>query len=95
MGYQIATAIGAAAPSGISTVWNPTFVPGAAARIDALPPGVLAEARASIESTRKTLLSWPESLPRGRAAARGGDGAQPNVDRDLLEKMYRDLGLLP
>ncbi len=54
---------------------------------EALPPGVLVEARASIEDTRRMLRSWP--------GATGKDDAQHDVDRELLEKMYRDLGLLP
>jgi hypothetical protein len=60
-----------------------------------LPPAVVAEAHASIERTRKMLQSWPGARTSGNADATGEDGAQPNIDPALLERMYSELGLHP
>jgi hypothetical protein len=52
------------------------------------PPSLLTQARASIERTRRVLgpsASWP-------AEDANGD-PQPDVDPEVLERMYRDLNL--
>ena len=61
-----------------------------------LPQAVVAEAHASIERTRKVLQSWPAVRTSGKTdAMTAEDGAQPNIDPALLDRMYSDLGLHP
>ena len=61
-----------------------------------LPQAVVAEAHASIERTRKMLQSWPAVRASGKTdAMTAEDGAQPNIDPALLERMYSHLGLHP
>src|SRR5215207_8350771 len=61
-----------------------------------LPQVLVAEAHASIERTRKILQSWSGAGTSGAPAAMTAeDGAQPNVDPALLDRMYSDLGLHP
>jgi len=61
-----------------------------------LPQAVVAEAHASIERTRKMLQSWPAVRASGKTdAMTAQDGAQPNIDPALLERMYSHLGLHP
>ena len=60
-----------------------------------LPQGMVAEAHASIERTRKMLQSWPGGRTSGKSDPTGEDAAQPNIDHALLERMYSDLSLHP
>jgi len=60
-----------------------------------LPQGLVAEAHASIERTRKMHQSWPGATTSGTTVSTAKDAAQPNIDHALLERMYRDLGLHP
>jgi hypothetical protein len=61
-----------------------------------LPQAVVAEAHASIERTRKMLQSWPAVRASGKTdAMTAEDGAQPNIDPALLERMYSHFGLHP
>jgi hypothetical protein len=60
---------------------------------DPLPQMLVEEARASIERTRRMLQSWPGSATRTGREANGKNAVQPDIDDDLLQRMYRDLGL--
>ena len=60
-----------------------------------LPQVLVAEARATIERTRKMLQSWPGGRTGGKPDTIGGDAAQPHVDHALLDRMYGELGLHP
>ena len=62
---------------------------------EGLPQVLVAQAHASIERTRKMLQSWPAVRTSGKTDATGEDGAQPNIDPALLDRMYSDLGLHP
>ena len=60
-----------------------------------MPLPLLVKARASIERAR-TILQHCGKFASGAATQEGGDGApQPDVDRDVLERMYRTLGAGP
>ena len=57
-----------------------------------MPLPVLVKTRASIERARSVLRNCAKSTS-GTTTQEDGDGApQPDVDRDVLERMYRTLG---
>jgi hypothetical protein len=62
---------------------------------DGLPPGLVAEAHASIERTKKMLHSWQGARIGGTPVSTTKGAAQPNIDPGLLERMYSELGLHP
>ena len=57
----------------------------------AFPPATRTWARAGVESARRVLrtLSWSE--PTANLADDGEDDPQPEIDREKLDRMYRDL----
>jgi hypothetical protein len=60
---------------------------------DDLPSVLLVQARASIEKTSRMLQPCPRMAVSAGPEENGEGDLQPDVDRDLLEKMYRDLNL--
>ena len=57
-------------------------------RADDVPSPLLSEMRAILEKARRVL----EACTSKRAAAAGGVDPQPDVDQEILERMYRALG---
>jgi hypothetical protein len=57
----------------------------------AVPPPLRTQARASIEKAR-SLLQKCEEVERPAPEEEDEGDPQPDVDSDLLERMYRDLG---
>jgi hypothetical protein len=54
-------------------------------------PGVVDQARAGIQKARAILRQWPEPEQNLRGSRDGGDDPQPDVDGDILERMYQAL----
>jgi hypothetical protein len=54
-----------------------------------VPSSVLVQALATLEKARCVLKNCPRTES---AAEDDGEDPQPDVDRDALERMYRDLG---
>jgi len=62
-----------------------------AADTGAWPPVLLARTSATIANARRLLASW-ERLPPAAAPQEDDEGdPQPEIDRELLERLYRDL----
>jgi hypothetical protein len=58
-------------------------------RADDVPPAILTEMRVILENARRVL----EACTRRAKPAVDGDGdPQPDIDREILERMYRALG---
>jgi hypothetical protein len=57
-------------------------------RADDVPSPLLSEIRAILEKARRVL----EACTSKRATAAGDDDPQPDVDQEILERMYRALG---
>jgi hypothetical protein len=53
--------------------------------------GVVDQARAGIQKARAILRQWPEPEQDVRGSRDGGVDPQPDVDGDMLERMYRAL----
>jgi hypothetical protein len=53
--------------------------------------GVVDQSRAGIEKVRAILRQWPEPEQNVRGSRDGGDDPQPDVDGDMLERMYQAL----
>jgi hypothetical protein len=63
---------------------------------EGVPQVLVAEAHAGIERARTMLQSWPAVRTSVKTdAMTAEDGAQPNIDPALLDRMYSDLGLHP
>jgi hypothetical protein len=58
-----------------------------------LPSALLVQARASIEKTSWILQPCTRFAVTAGPEENGEDDPQPDVDRELLERMYRDLDL--
>jgi len=58
-----------------------------------LPSALLVQARASIEKTSRILQPCTRFAVSAGPEESGEDDLQPDVDHELLEKMYRDLEL--
>jgi hypothetical protein len=57
-----------------------------------VPPPLQTQARASIEKARSLLQKCEEVADRPTPEDEDDGDPQPDVDSDLLERMYRDLG---
>jgi hypothetical protein len=57
-------------------------------RADDVPPPILSEMRAILENARRVLEACTQ---RAKPAAGDGD-PQPDIDQEILERMYRALG---
>lgn len=61
-------------------------------RADEVPPPLLTEMYAILEKARRVLENCGQRM-RGAATEDDGEGdPQPDIDRDILERMYRALG---
>lgn len=58
-----------------------------------LPSALVVQARASIEKTSRTLKPCARFAGSARPEENGEGDPQPDVDGELLERMYRDLDL--
>lgn len=54
-----------------------------------VPPSLLAETRASLERARKALENSAPPPERAAPAEQDDSDPQPDVDRDILDRMYR------
>jgi hypothetical protein len=55
--------------------------------------GVVDQSRATIEKARALFLQWPEPGRHIQGSSKGENDPQPDVDGDMLERMYQALSV--
>jgi hypothetical protein len=55
--------------------------------------GVVDRSCTAIQRARATFLHWPEPGPNTLGSSKGENDPQPDVDGDMLERMYQALNV--